>query len=170
MSLFLHFQVSGNVISQQRLWEPVWQLVSVGHLLTWTNISAVRGAMFPRDWQCEKSHPLLRRSLYSGKINSRQINDTGVRTSFSPAFSLQPSFPRCLRAFAFLCRLLTCFQCLYILVWSHSLRREPQWIVSYVSFWSIIYFIYCHVCVSFKNCRLKESCNNAHYSQLPFTP
>lgn len=74
-------QFSSNGISQQRLWEALWQLISVGHLLMWTNISAIRGAMFPRDRQCEKSHPLLRRSQDYGKVNSRQINDVAVRTS-----------------------------------------------------------------------------------------
>lgn len=69
-------QLSSNVISQQGLWEPLWQLISVGHLLAWTRVSEARGALFPRTGSVRNPHSLLSRS----KVSSGQIYEV-VRAS-----------------------------------------------------------------------------------------
>ena len=48
-------ELSRKIISQHVLWEPGWQLISVGHLLTYPGFSEARRTLFPRGRQCEIS-------------------------------------------------------------------------------------------------------------------
>lgn len=67
-------QLSGNVIGQQVLSKPVWLLISVGCLLTYTGTCEARGALSPRDRQCERCTLLAK-----GVINHNLTLDKTIK-------------------------------------------------------------------------------------------
>lgn len=67
-------ELSRNIISQHVLWEPGWQLISVGHLLTYPGfLWSQENSLFPTGRQSEIStYSLLRRSHKLCNLGSRR--------------------------------------------------------------------------------------------------